>query len=353
MEQQINWTGGHYVGKKFAEDDEILDTKLEILFYSPAILEPFDFHLYDKKIEAIHKNGFLVISYNQVLSKKLIDDLRSGKSEQFIIGYISKYLPQINKEILKQRYSLGHFLVRTYSTLDIYKIYLNILGTTLATRQEKIVLMWPQSITSFPPAESLAQSEDEIYIRDFIDAGNAYLTGHYDDCIRKIITSIENSFKFYKLKGSTPHGLQKLFNFCKKSKFRDIIKINMDKNDIGHKVTAENILFIYNLRNKIVHDKFRINPKNGWICKKAIGTLNYIYQFLGKGSNTTAYIFYLSQQFLMLDNFTRGINLDDIKKNNDEEFNNDQIIDSPQKMDEFMFNGLRISKKEQDIIMKK
>ncbi len=353
MEQQINWADGYYIGKEFAEDGETENIKLEILFYSPAILEPFEFYLYDTKIEAIHQNGFLVVSYNKTLSIKLINDLRAGKSEQFIIGYISKYLPQINKEILKQRYFYGHFLVRTYSTLDIYKIFLNIEEKFSVAKQEKILLAWPQSITSFPPAKALAQSEDEIYIRDFIDAGNAYLTGSYDDCIRKAITSVENSFKFYGLKGFSPRGLRRFFHPFRKSKFQDIVKQNIYKNDVGHKILVENILFIYDLRNKIVHDKFRVNPKNGWICKKAIGTLNYIYQSLGRGSKSTEYIFYLSQQFLMLDNFTKGIDLDYMKRSDDEEFNDSKIIDSPQKMDEFIFNGLKISKKEQDAILKK
>ena len=352
MEQNINWEEGWYIGKKYVEDIETVESVFDIFFYSPAVINSFEFYIFGKKIKGSCDNGFLHISFNQNISKLLAKDLQDNKSEQFVIGYIQKYLPYINNEILKQRYLFGHFLIKTYSSLDISKIIIN-----LGENREKIIVSWPQSITGFPPVMALASSEDEIYIRDFIDAGNAYLTGDYDGCIRKSITSIENAFAFYKLKGTKKENKHGFFSFFlpRKYKFDDIVMSNIYKEDIGHKVISENILFIYKIRNKIVHDKFKIKPENGWVCKKAIGTLNYIYQSLGNGGSKTKYIMLLFQQFLMLDKFTSGVNLEMAEAPNDTKNSDYNFIKDENdlyKLDNFVFNGLKISDKEKNIILK-
>lgn len=341
-----------YIGKDFVEDTETEKAIIEILFFSPAVLDSFELFVAGKKIIGTQKTGLLVVFFEQVLSKKLIKNLMSGESESFIIGYISKYLPRVNEEILHQRYTSGHFLVKTFSTLDIYRVNVKVPSVT----KDPILLSWPQSIASFPLAKNLAEKKDEIYIRDFIDAGNAYLEGNYDDCIRKSITSVENAFHKYNLKSNPPIGWKRFFSMIlpKKRKFDQIVKNIIYADSLGRKVIAENLLFLYKLRNKIVHDKFRIRSENGWIGRKAIGTLDYLYQFLSKDQETGNYISYLSGSLKMLDNFSKGENLDRIKQreNFKQEISKDQIIDSDEKMDTFMFNNLRIDDNEKAVILK-
>jgi len=345
MEQNERIPDEFYIGQDLVEDKERLKTEIEIFFYSPAILNNFDFFIYGKKIIGTQKDGLLVVRFNQEMPKKLVDELKSGKSEHLVVGYISKYLPRINQEILKQRYTEGHFLVRTFSTLDVYRLYVKI-----EQDNSRIQLSWPQSITSFPPSKKLAEEKDEIYIRDLVDAGNLYFNGSYDDCVRKVITSAENAFRFYNLKGD------RTFLFLKNRKFESIIKRNIYSKNLANEVIANNLIFIYKLRNKIVHHKFRIRFENGWICKKAIGTLFYLYQFLSKDVQTKEYIFSLQMQFLMLDNFCKGTNLENLEKIGkikEEEIKEEQIIDSKEKMDKFVFEGLRISGKEKSKVLKK
>ena len=43
------------------------------------------------------------------------------------------------------------------------------------------------------------------------------------------------------------------------------------------KILRDNILFVYKIRNLIVHNKLRLSTDNLMFCKKAIGTLLYIY----------------------------------------------------------------------------
>jgi len=352
MEKVEDLPDEFYIGKEFIEDTETEKTVIEILFYSPAILDSFELLVAGKKIIGNQKSGLLKIYFEQTLSKKLIENLMWDKSEEYIIGYISKYLPGINEEILRQRYNSGHFLIRTFSTLDISRVNIKVPSIT----EGPIFLSWPQSITSFPPAKQLAEKNDEIYIRDFIDAGNAYLAGNYDDCIRKSITSVENAFRKYNLKSNSSIGWKRFFPFFfpRERKFDKIVKNIIYANDIGRKVIAENLLFLYKLRNKIVHDKFRIRSENGWVGKKAIGTLNYLYQFLSKDQEAVGYISYLSGSFQMLDNFSKGESLDRIKQRESvkQEITEDVIIDSEEKMNTFMFNNLRIIDKEKSFILK-
>ena len=194
--QLFDWEKGYCVGQEYFKDVLNIDTSIKINCYSPALLEDFDFYLYDNKICVNQIGGKLQIKFNKKISNKLLNDIKKNKGENFIIGYISKILPKVNQEILKQRYKNGHFLIRSFSTMDIYKIVI-----TRLRSGEEIILNWPVSIDNFPPSKKLAKEKNEIFIRDLIDAGNLYFNGNYDDCIRKIVTSVENSFRFYNLKG--------------------------------------------------------------------------------------------------------------------------------------------------------
>ena len=325
----------YYWGMEFVEDKETVEVVIDFSLYSPALLEPFEIFVSGKKITGIQQTNLLHITFEQIISKKLLDTLKGkGHKDEFIIGYISRYLPSINQEILRQRYSLGHFLVQTYSIFNILMPSVTPKGT-----EQAILITWAPTLTSFPPLKEFEGKYDEIHIRDFIDAGNSYITGDYDACIRKVITSAENAFRFHGLKGTFVGIIQKY--------------IYLDKN-LGRQVVTENLKFVYKLRNKIVHDKFRINFENGWVCKKAIGTLNYLLQILGVRDGSVRYIHLLSMQFIMSDEYLKGTDLDALKAREEyvEKFKEKiPIIDSPKKMDEFMFEGLRISDEEKDAVL--
>ncbi len=332
------------MGQEYIKNGSQIDTSIKINCYSPALLEDFDFYLYNNKICVNQIGGELQIKFNKKISNKLLNDVKKHKGERFVIGYISKILPKVNQEILKQRYENGHFLIRSFSIMDIYKIII-----TRHRSGEEIVLNWPVSIDNFPPSKKLAKEKNEIFIKDLIDAGNLYFNGNYDDCIRKVITSIENSFRFYNLKG------KRKSLFFRNNKFNNIIKNNINGKDIGQKVIASNLIFIYKIRCKIVHDKFRIKYNNGWICKKGIGTLFYLYQFLDRNNKQILdYIHSLQTQFLMLDMFCQGTNLEDVEKlENSGDKEKENIINTPEEIDKFMFSGLEISRDEQLRILRK
>ena len=110
----------YYWGMEFVEDKETVEVIIDFFFYSPALLEPFEIFVSGKKIAGIQQGNLLHVTFEQTISKRLFDTLKKkGNKGEFIIGYISRYLPSINQEILRQRYSLGHFLVQTYSILNI------------------------------------------------------------------------------------------------------------------------------------------------------------------------------------------------------------------------------------------
>lgn len=352
MERTDAFPESYYIGQEFVEDTEFEECTIEFTFYSPAILDPFEFYIHTKKISGKQKGSLLKVSFQQKISSKLIDSLLWGRGgEKFIIGYISQYLPRINQELINQRYRSAHFLVRTFSTLDIYKLEINV--PKYFPEIGLLKVRWPTSISTFQPAKVLAKNKDHVYLRDFIDAGNAYLEGNYDDSIRKVITSVENAFDFFKLKAA-PSKYPKFISYFlpRVSTFREIILNNIDGQGIARKTISNNLIFLYSLRNKIVHNKFRIRPENGWVCKKAIGTLNYLYQFLNNDAETKDYVTYLGGQFLMLDDLVKGENLGYIKRRASIPYTEDQKIDSDEKLNNMMFSGLAIDKEEQTLVLR-
>jgi|GEM_PF-2808091 len=140
--------------QEILEDKEFKKVTIDVYFFSSAILDPFEFFAYKKKIigSHTHTGSLFKISFEEELPKKLLGELAWGRSEEFIIGYISKYLPRVNEELLNQRYSTGHLLIKTFSTLDISKVDIHI----HSSQEGNIFLNWPQMIGDMPPARQLA-----------------------------------------------------------------------------------------------------------------------------------------------------------------------------------------------------
>lgn len=348
----------YFAGQEYFEDTVLDQMCVESSFYSAAILEPFELFIQNKKINGSQKGSIFMFTFDVALPRKLIDDLAWGKgnARSYIIGYISKYLPRVNQELLEQRYLSGHFLVQSFSTLDIFSIKVSNLKPEWA--DEVINVPWPPSFSHFPPVKKIQGEELETYLMDFIDAGNDYLRGDYNDCVRRIITSAENAFRLYGIDRVPLTWWKRYFSllpFLKESGFSRTARSISSGTNLGRQVVSENLLFLYKLRNKIVHDKFRIRFENGWVCRKGLSTLNYLYQFLDRGGKTAEYVSFMEGQLSMLDRELKGATLESVKAGRDFIHNasdNKYIIDSDKKMNEWMFGSLRISEEDKIAVLK-
>jgi len=159
-------------------------------------------------------------------------------------------------------------------------------------------------------------------------------------------------FLFLQIKGKkAPFLIDLLLN--KKGRIPKLIK-----KYIKVPVIKNNLLFLYNLRNKIVHKGFTIKPEHGWICKKGIGTLSYVFQHPFIDNYSKEYLFLLTHQFLLITNEISGFDLIDILKwfehfNQLPEFKKEKfVIKSKKDLDEFVFSNLEITKEEKQKILK-
>ncbi|MFA7309047.1 MAG: hypothetical protein WC045_03175 [Patescibacteria group bacterium] len=346
-----------YIGKEYIEDTE----KIEVLIkYSIRVPDKFgDFNMdLNSRLKVREGNGVLYINIHRSISKKLFSvlvedfassakgDIRAAERlvhlSGYIIGYIRPTLPIVVDEIYKRKYLGGHILTHSVSMVDVFDV------SVLDSQGNGVVLAWwPSTISSFPPSSVLAAVSDAVYIRDYIEVMASYFNYNIDDGIRRSITSLENYFIHYGVKPSIKKGrylyIKRLFRM-KERKFKRLVNyLVSDKyysiKESHLRILRNNILYIYHVRNKIVHDKTRISASDSYIAKKAIGTLSYIYQNTITSQNHLEYIKSLTQQFIGIEEIYFGINLDEIehhRSNTKKESNSD--------IDDFMFSGLEITK---------
>lgn len=307
----------------------------------------------------------IYVNYHKFITKTLLDDickvfksfcdkqdipdelLRKNPS-QYIVAYIGEVLSQINEEILKRKYNEGHIITKTLSLFDVDEVFI------LDKTGNFHAILWPKPIPGFPKIDEFKDELNVIFIRDLVDSMTEYFYFNLDECIRKVITSLENYFIYFKLKPKNKKSfLQKIFAKNKKpgSKFRNQVdQFIIDKyyayKERDLKILRENIISIYNLRNKIVHDELRIKLSNTMVCKKAIGTLLYIYHssFATKELGGE-YIISLDMQFKMIADDLLGNNLDNFAKA-EKMKKKVEIIHNEDEHDESSFRSLKITKKE-------
>jgi len=355
----------YYSGQDYVEDTSRTSMRFDIQLYSPAELLPFDFFYKKRKITGIQEGRYLNVSFTEKLPRKLIDDIAWNRrnAQRYVYGYIAIPLARVNQEMLRQRYSLGHFLANTFSFFDIASITLTNIDET--PTDEVIAIPWPP-VFSAPPhshfTKSESSSEPEVFVKDYIDAWNDFFRGDYDNCVRKLITSVENSFSFYKLNQKNKYPWWKLIARLRyrKPSFKQIL-LNLKANSkfLGHEVVSDNLLFLYQVRNKITHGSLRIHQENGWwFCGKGLETLQYLYQFLDGGSEDSygAYTFRTYGFANRLFHQTRGTTVEKDESRGKFMGSNPEdmekfVIKNDQDMNEFKFNGLRISKDEQSKIL--
>ncbi|OGH91563.1 MAG: hypothetical protein A2534_04465 [Candidatus Magasanikbacteria bacterium RIFOXYD2_FULL_39_9] len=358
-------TGYVYVGQDYAEDKENVEVVIKYCVPSAVVFRNFDIDL-PNNLHMRQSSGQLNISIDRTISKKLYDDLtlmikdkpenvkvedaqKVAEATEFIIGYIRQTLPVINQEIIDRKYSEGHIFVRTFSIVDIFDV--GILDKKLGWGGFAM-LPWPSPLPAFTINKGLSDFGDAIFVRDMIEAMTAFFYFNYDDCIRKIITSLENCFiMHYKLPSkkqrSFLYKLKFLRPFLRSPKILNlideyIIEDNYDYKEKNLKILRQNIKYVYDMRNQIVHNELRCDPGLFGIYKKAIGTLYYIYQgfFIEEGKR--AYIFSFQRQFLVIDeNYSGLLVIKDIKDTGKE-----KIISTKEELDNAIFNNLEITKNE-------
>lgn len=320
-----------------------------------------NFNINDHPLYVRQYDGKIHVSYHKIISKNLFDDINSGfkafcenkifpdeytkrNPSQFIIGYIPEILTLINKEILKRKYNEGHIILRTVSIFDVKSVFI------LTKNEGPSAVLWPLPIPEFPKINTNYVSPDVIFVRDLIDAMTEYIYYNLDECVRKIITSLDNYFIYYDLKiNDDGNFLNKLFK--NNRKFKKFINKYIKEEYYAYKerdlkVLRENILFIYSIRCSIVHDKLRLKLDNMMLCKKAIGTLLYIYQSsFVKNDGKFEYIFSFDMQFKMITNHI-GVNLDYIEQAEKNSKGNEKIIKNDDELNESMFSSLKITQSQ-------
>lgn len=355
----------YYVGQEYVEDKSRSSMRFDVQLYSPAELLSFEFYYKKLKITGVQNGRYLTVSFIEKLPRKLIDDLAWGRknAEQYVFGYIFIPLKRVNQEMLRQRYALGHFLVSTFSFFDIASIKLT--NVDESPTDEVINVPWPP-IFSAPPhfhfSKAVEIPEPQIFLRDYIDAWNDYFRGDYDNCIRRLITSVENAFGFYGLNQKKKYPWWRFISRlrAKKSTFKQIIlDLRRKSKFIGHEVVSENLLFMYRVRNKITHGSLRIHQENGWwFCGKGLETVQYLYQFLDGGGESSpgAYAFRTYGFADFLNRETKGTTVEQAESQGkfmkDPSIKHeDYIIRNDDDMNNFKFNGLHINNKEQSKIL--
>jgi len=321
----------YYVGQEYVEDTNRIEAIISYFLYSNVFLSPFEFIFNDYKVRAIHNGTDFVILYERIISQKLFENvLREGRGKNFLYGYFHDILFSINTEISKQKYLSGHVLNRPISCFDVKEI--TVFDKLTANTG---VIKGPLIFDSFPKAKELAISNDHIFIREYIDACTAYLYNNLDECIRKQITSLENFFLLHRFKGTFNQKLCDLLS----------AKYHMSNWSPYMNILISNMTFIYKLRNKIVHDELRVNYTHEWaaICDWGIGTLFYIYQNNLNKQEVINYIMSLVMQNNLIKNYTSCLqNLDRIEEDLKIKDNDIPILDTQDKIDKHMFQGLRI-----------
>lgn len=303
-------------------------------YFSPALLSDIQCEVPGGKLIINEESSVLKVILEREIPKSLYADIVNGNGNrvQYIIGYINPVLGIINQQVNNLKYEHGHLLNRSFSIFDIRN--LQIVGIQDASITN---LEWPVRVSDFPTSKKYASNFDQVYIRDFIDATTSYFYYDLDDCIRRTITSLENFFILKGIQGSFKTKLNKILNS----------KYYLRQWEKYIKVFYSNMEYIYQIRNAIVHNKFRMPFEHKNICKRGIGTLNYIYQ--SSLINERSYIRSLVQQFLFIDGICSGVNLDYISELRKKD---GVIVKDINQLDEIMFTDLKISEEQKAIFNK-
>jgi len=341
---------------EYFNDKQLIDVAIQIEFIYKTTIDNFVFkYLYHTKelaVSCVQVGGLIQLLIEDLqIPISLLEQFKKGEAIYYINSIINNILPLVSNKLKEQKYRKGNILIDRICFLDIQKI-------TLIYLEEQggwqtVIIPW----TLFPKELPLLKDffigkTPPLYIRDYIDAMEMYIKYDFDGCIRKIITSLENCFSYYKLKVSKISFLQILpYKLDKLIYPRGRIP-RLIKRYIVQSIVQKNILFIYKLRNKIIHEGFSLKYDQGWICKKAISTMSYIFQHPFMKVNEKEYIYLLVMHFLLITQEIQGVDLEENRlwwrkfEILSEKEKEKLVIKTPKDMDDFVFSGLEIRKKE-------
>jgi hypothetical protein len=368
----MNIPESYYIGKEFFEDEDRIDVEIICFFSSAASIDIFHNKTSNWEATTEQISGRLKLIIKRKISKKLLTSLREKRSlVYFIIGYINEILPSLNEHVRAQKYLLGQILANTYSSMDVVEILINTNGT-----DGSLNLILPTTITPFPSSKQLARELDEIFIRDYIDAMGCYFNENYDECIRKVVTSLENFFIFKKVKGDfllNPFVPIELFEIIiqkihdiygfknveiKRGTFNSKLRECLYKKNYPRRwgkylqMWEENLKFIYKIRNGIIHKKYRLKEEDKWICDSAICTMSYFFQTALVDNQTRRYLFSLIEQFKLLQPLYQGVHIEKIGSLMNIG-SSERTITNDDEMDEAVFSDLKIKSEEKRTFLSK
>ncbi|HEY4487525.1 MAG TPA: hypothetical protein VI483_02045 [Candidatus Paceibacterota bacterium] len=347
------------MAKDYLNDPNKIDVWISFQFKSSGIFAKNKFKEAELEIKQ-WQDGIAMARIHKIISKKLFEEFcqplnLSSREEvhkrihlsRFIVGYIKPYIATVNKYISDQKYLEGHILVNTISLMDIF---------TLAVIEKDSTpiklghVLWPTVLPGFPTSR-LSSGNDAVFIRDLIDAMTAYFDYNLDDCIRKVVTSFENCIKYYNLQTRQGNFLVRpLRNTFRITKIKLVLKEYVKEPRYPYRerdirVLRENFLFIYHLRNLIVHDKLRIDPSQTTVCRQALITLIYIYQGNFLNQSHLQYIRSFHDQFFLLCEEHSGFSLERVDHlNQNDEMGRSVFIKSVDDMNKHVFANLKITK---------
>jgi len=361
----------YFWGQEYFDDTEEVDVTISCCFQSVATIDMIVQSLPQCHISLIQTGNRLKLTVTRKISKNLFYTLKKkSNATPFIIGYIDEIIPFINAALLQQKYLNGHILLSTYSDLDLFDITVIKLDDN-----SSIKLNWPRPIPPFPLLRKLPEGADEVFIRDYIDAMTCYFNNNFDECIRKIITSVENFYVYANVKGDFfPHTnffcrsleslIQKIhdryglmnveikrgtFN----SKLHDCLNERYYPQWREHTPVLEgNIRFLYRVRNSIVHKKYRLSEEDKWLCEYGIVTLSYFFQNSFIDKSVSQYISALNMQFNMFIPMYQGASLDELREGKTKG-SKEKNITNDREMDSSIFSHLTIEENRKKEFFKK
>lgn len=326
------------MSEKYSIGDEYLNCEqvnvsIGILLPTSAFIKPFNFCVGKQNFQVMHIESTIIqVSFKREAPMDLVNDFKSKKPNigQYIIGYVSYIFPFLNTEIGKQKYNEAHFLPRSYSVFDIIKVIV------FQEESKPVIEIFPKSINSFPTIKEYPNDlSEKIYVKDLVDSVYCYFYCQYDECIRKIITSIENYFinRKYEAKMKFVPKVKKIIKEC---------KCSYANNKLAREVITSNIIEIYKTRNKIVHDKYRLSTNELSFVLKSIGTIFYFYKMTSGSVMFNSYILDLEKQFDLIRHYSQGVNLDDCLERSKNARETPIFKWESYEFDTFWFNGMRI-----------
>jgi hypothetical protein len=182
--------------------------------------------------------------------------------------------------------------LRTFTIFDAFEIKL------LHKKSKRgLIISGPFGMSNIPvDSWKPVSGDDHLYFRDFIDAIGSYFYANYEDCVRRLITSVENFVKYHDLKRLKKDS---------KSKFIDIINQNVNIFcDLHEHFIAKDIIDIYLLRNEIVHDGKKLDPTTDkQKIKWGIHSILMLYKMFGDDERPRNFASYLDLQFVAFEGF--------------------------------------------------